>query len=1469
MPRISRIRFVSVGPPNARMEDLEIDLRDAAGEPTDTAIWLDNGFGKSTMVNLFFSMIRPASREFVGRQVDQKKLEDYIRTSDHAVVAGEWVLDQRPGAPDLFGEHARLVTGVFIERGHAGEDDRLKRHFFAFYVVPREPRFTLEGLPLYVNDHERWTLPGFRAQLAEAYRTAPAAELVEEIVQKEWLRRLDDFGLDPDLFEYQIRMNAREGGAADLFKFRDVDEFVEFLLEVVQDPELGTGVADAIGKYRKDLRHRKTQLLPERELVEGLIERFRKLVQVASERVGLAARLSRVTGESTALRTHLDTLATTLRADALEWAAQAAELKRVEVEQRRRADERTRLYAAVRLHFTRDRFAAAEAEHRKAEDAERHARRRADLWRAGVPLAYALRHERLANEYLEQLRTAQAEYAPLEQRAREAARDYAAAVLARIAAIEAQQAELEGRVAAADEAAEAERAAAETHTRAAAEAKSEAEQIRSELRAVEVNRKRLVGLGALEPDETAAGGRRRWILAREEALTGRKDAERGLHEARNFAAGQAAAIEELVGEQREAAEAARTEDAIFDAAAAERASFEKNPLLLECLEVKQLDLDTMPDANVARVQREAEGRQSRVYQLWSESAETERLLDHVERTGLLPPSRETEAVLVVLRGKVNLAVSGWEYAARSLSVESGEARAFILRAPHLATGVIVRDVDLNRARDILDASNLEVDAPVVVAPESAVREGAGTAGFVLAPASDAHFDARAGSAVQERKTATLAEVKARLEREEAEFSALRELSYRLGRFRERYARGWFTGQEERVRRTQEWAATLAARVQERRAEHAGTEERVASLAGAVEHLRQAIEIAERQTDRIDSHLAQYGENLEERRARVSAAEERARTEEVARQAARARANDYMSQARELRSKARSLATETGGLSQRRRQIEFLDGEDPAPAAGDLAELEARYTRRVAQYRREVGEETLRQLAENERQRAREQREKVERHLPEGVHVQEVADLVGDATPEEAEQQREADNAAVLGARGDVGRAAQERTRAKTDLDAAETYAADLLELPSVVPGERDVPGNAEDATPWLAREEKEIERLRQQAQSTSGEALQYESEARDADHRAESVEKDAKRLGSLRQSYDVLVGTAKPDIPDGWRAPSTDAEIGDRINRIEAELVEASRENHTLDQRRDALVADVNHWTEGAEFAHFAQQHAMVRGIRSRGQAEYERDAAEILGELDLRLRHIVRTIAAVDEHRATLVEQLLSAAERGVQLLESAERQSQLPAHMPRFGKVNFLKVRLGTPKTGEDRRGRMEILLEEVIEKETIPSGPKLMQEAVKRLAHPINVDMLFPDPLRPAEYRPVERMGINSGGEQLTCAVLLYCTLAQLRARNRGQHRVTTSTLILDNPFGTASRVSFLDLQLEVARAARIQLVYTTGVKDYDAIAVFPNVNRIRPSGFDTKNREFLLERDALGTGMAMAQLFKESKPAAVPE
>ena len=55
-------------------------------------------------------------------------------------------------------------------------------------------------------------------------------------------------------------------------------------------------------------------------------------------------------------------------------------------------------------------------------------------------------------------------------------------------------------------------------------------------------------------------------------------------------------------------------------------------------------------------------------------------------------------------------------------------------------------------------------------------------------------------------------------------------------------------------------------------------------------------------------------------------------------------------------------------------------------------------------------------------------------------------------------------------------------------------------------------------------------------------------------------------------------------------------------------------------------------------------------------------------------------------------------------------------------------------------------------------------------------------------------------------LTGAILLFCTLAALRVQTRGGERSAT-TLLLDNPIGRASRIRFLELQREVAKAMRV--------------------------------------------------------------
>ncbi len=106
-----------------------------------------------------------------------------------------------------------------------------------------------------------------------------------------------------------------------------------------------------------------------------------------------------------------------------------------------------------------------------------------------------------------------------------------------------------------------------------------------------------------------------------------------------------------------------------------------------------------------------------------------------------------------------------------------------------------------------------------------------------------------------------------------------------------------------------------------------------------------------------------------------------------------------------------------------------------------------------------------------------------------------------------------------------------------------------------------------------------------------------------------------------------------------------------------------------------------------------------------------------------------------------------------------------------------------------------------------------------------------ILKPSPAQSLDRVPIEAMHKWSGGEKVTTSLLLFVTVAKLRARNRGKAATGAGALVLDNPLGTANYVNFLDLQRAVARAAGVQLVFLTAVADMKAVGRFPRVARLR--------------------------------------
>ena len=292
MPKLARLRLVGIGHPRARFDNLTLDFRDDKGRADDTVIWLRNGGGKSSLLNLFYSIVRPRQTDFLGGKgrEEHRRLTNYVQADDNGVIVSEWELDGAEGF--LESMPPRYLTGVFHEYKSGSESDgtgaSLQRLFFAAEVDPGVPSLTLEGLPLMASDSDggrmRRSMANFRREWRELHEAYPAREVFHTDKQGDWVRQLESRGIDTQLFGYQLDMNSREGGVTELFTFKDQDDFVDFLLETAFDPEDAERVRQQVQTFRRELSRRHEQLLPDRDLCYGLLEHLEPFAKLAQQR---------------------------------------------------------------------------------------------------------------------------------------------------------------------------------------------------------------------------------------------------------------------------------------------------------------------------------------------------------------------------------------------------------------------------------------------------------------------------------------------------------------------------------------------------------------------------------------------------------------------------------------------------------------------------------------------------------------------------------------------------------------------------------------------------------------------------------------------------------------------------------------------------------------------------------------------------------------------------------------------------------------------------------------------------------------------------------------------------------------------------------------------------------------------------------------------------------------------------------
>ncbi|MGW2959922.1 hypothetical protein ACWDGI_15740 [Streptomyces sp. NPDC001220] len=1484
MYELSRVRLYSIGPAGARYADTVLDLRgvgrpvpdpaptqaeffeeEPVGPPRRPApagvLFLENGGGKSVLLKLIFSVMLPGHRNTLGG-ASSGVLRKFLLADDCGHVALEW-------QHTLTGEC--VVVGKVSEwRGRQVSNDP-RKFAEAWYSFRPGPGLSLDNLPVAEStavrppvegasgaQGRRRTMKGFRDAITEAGKAYPHLEVHWEEIHDRWIEHLGDLGLDPELFRYQREMNADEGEAAGLFAVKKDSDFTDLLLRAVTDTRDTDGLADLVGGFGNKLG-RRAELIAERDFTAGSVDLLGRIVEAAEAR-------ARARDIHAGAERRTRTLARRLSARGAQERMRAADLA-----QRVTAAA----YAVTHSEGARERSAliAAELAYRHASLALAAGEKSATAQKRELAEARTLHSAWQAAEAVLRHRAAADRVARVSAAIQEAERDAAPALAARAkAAVELVRA-LHAAAGSAEQLAneEEERSAAlqevsdcayRDSTSAATEAqraRSEVGHLRQRLGEVEQETAEAVRAGWLDDSAPDADPARAALAASDAEKTAvaawdiAREASRKASEHAREAASAESRAELTAARAADAATAAeRTYDAekrLAEALAAEERLTELLGLTGsrttiprprgadadEALGAEELDrfadeLRELLDDAVGSAERH-------LFELRTAAADDSRILGALGDGGLLPPGPDVLATVEYLGEHGIPALPGWRYLAQAVD-PTDHARVLAAR-PELVDGVIITDPDTHaRAREALGEAAL--------LPRSAVAVGTAAALLAPTPAADATpgdvFLVPPNPAMHDEHAADEERQALRARATERD-EEIRGLAARLGKDRELAARlaSWRTGcpagrlveLARAAREARAFAEESEAELAEARTVRAETEEAAAETAQVRDERQEAAQKARRAADALAGlafrlreragwqvKLRELADEATESEARAQSCLERARVADEDRRGAQRAADDARRTARALRAE----------------RAEIAGAPDDVPEADEDAPKSSLPALREA-YRA----------------------------------ASQVYEKVGVGADLRAEQARsESDESAAL-------------TELERLTNKVRTRAEQLLQSPdgSDGPSRQAAAARAEELVQLLetrmSTASEQLGRLRGEAERHApedGEAhteLPEELQPRDAEHAQALLRTATAELATRTESL-TQAREAHAELLDAHRA-AEDAAGG--IDEIAAMLRDLLREHltdeeqeepepypGTLEEARQS-AAEARRSLRGcagdlsaAESAVREASDVLVRHANSTRYEAVRTPARQQIRELPAsalpehaqkwadafapRLRVLTDELAQLERNRDSIVDRLRGLVESALATLRSAQRLSRLPEGLGEWSGQEFLRIRFEEPD-----QATLTERLGEVVDEATRAAvkknsdlrrdGMSLLLRGVGAALQPkgVAVEILKPDAVLRAERVPVGQMGdVFSGGQLLTAAIALYCTMAALRSNDRGRdkHR-HAGTLFLDNPIGRANATYLLELQRAVSDALGVQLLYTTGLFDTTALAEFPLVIRLR--------------------------------------
>ncbi|MER5516214.1 hypothetical protein [Streptomyces sp. NPDC002763] len=1484
MYELSRVRLYSIGPAGARYADTVLDLRgvgrpvpdpaptqaeffeeEPVGPPRRPApagvLFLENGGGKSVLLKLIFSVMLPGHRNTLGG-ASSGVLRKFLLADDCGHVALEW-------QHTLTGEC--VVVGKVSEwRGRQVSNDP-RKFAEAWYSFRPGPGLSLDNLPVAEStavrppvegasgaQGRRRTMKGFRDAITEAGKAYPHLEVHWEEIHDRWIEHLGDLGLDPELFRYQREMNADEGEAAGLFAVKKDSDFTDLLLRAVTDTRDTDGLADLVGGFGHKLG-RRAELIAERDFTAGSVDLLGRIVEAAEAR-------ARARDIHAGAERRTRTLARRLSARGAQERVRAADLaQRVTaaayaVTHSEGARERSALIAAE-LAYRHASLALAAGEKsaagQKRELAD--ARTLHSAWQAAEAV---LRHRAAADRVARvaaAIQDAERDAAPALAARAKAAVDLVRALHAAAGSAEHLANEEEERSAALQEVSDSAHRDSTSAATEAQRARSEAGHLRQRLGEVEQETTEAVRAGWLDDSAPDADPARAALAASDAEKTAvaawdtAREASRKASEHAREAASAESRAELTAARAADAATAAeRTYDAekrLAEALAAEERLTEllgltgsrttiprpRGESAEDGLSVEELDrfadeLRELLDDAVGSAERH-------LFELRTAAADDSRILGALGDGGLLPPGPDVLATVEYLGEHGIPALPGWRYLAQAVD-PTDHARVLAAR-PELVDGVIITDPDTHgRAREALGEAAL--------LPRSAVAVGTAAALLAPTPATDATpgdvFLVPPNPAMHDEHAADEERQALRARATERD-EEIRTLAARLGKDRELAARlaSWRTGcpagrlveLAQTAREARAFAEESEAELAEARTVRAETEETAAETAQVRDERQEAAQKARRAADALAGlafrlreragwqvKLRELADEATESEARAQSCLERARVADEDRRGAQRAADDARRTARALRAERAEIAGAPDDLPE-------ADEDAPKSSLPALREAYRAASQvyekvgvgadlRAEQARSESDESAA--LAELERL-TNKVRTRAEQLLqsPDG----------SDGPSRQAAAARAEELVQLLETR--MSTASEQLGRLRGE---AERHAPEDGEAHTELPDELQ-PRDAEHAQALLRTATAELAARTEaltQAREAHAELLDAHRAAEDA---AGGFDEIAAMLRDLLREHTTEEEQEEPEPYPGTleEARQSAAEARRSLRGCAGDL---SAAESAVREASDVLVRHANSTRYEAVRTPARQQ---IRELPASALPEHAQKWADAFAP---RLRVLTDELAQLERNRDSIVDRLRGLVESALATLRSAQRLSRLPEGLGEWSGQEFLRIRFEEPD-----QATLTERLGEVVDEATRAAvkknsdlrrdGMSLLLRGVGAALQPkgVAVEILKPDAVLRAERVPVGQMGdVFSGGQLLTAAIALYCTMAALRSNDRGRdkHR-HAGTLFLDNPIGRANATYLLELQRAVSDALGVQLLYTTGLFDTTALAEFPLVIRLR--------------------------------------